>query len=212
MRQMSVILAGTLCTAATVFAQTSVDRAFEPSPRDCADVRWSQKTLDAVPSIAGACQAVEQRNGKSYVKLSGDVQEVASGGRRVIVDFDDGGELAFTPLAHTRLYLDGKRTDFADLRPGTELNFYIPEDRLQAELQPDIKRAFFIVFPLQLNPGERVAGDARAPGQLPRPGSLTRSDSLPATASLWPTVGLAGALLLLLAAGLTLLRRLGAAR
>lgn len=203
----AVFSIATLCLLATAsFAQTSVDRAFEPSPRDCSDVRWSQQTLEAIPRIAGACRAVEQRNGKSYVKLSGKVQDVVTGGRRVIVDFDHGGSLAFTPSPHTKLYLDGERTDFADLRPGTELNFYIPEDRLQAELQPDIQRAFFILLPLEVQPAQRMAADARTPGQLPRPGALTPA-ALPTTASMWPALALIGVSLLLLAVGLTLYSR-----
>lgn len=147
MRLVSTVLATCLCAPATVFAVSSIDRAFEASPRDCTDVHWPQKTLDAIPSIANACRAVEQRSGRYYVKLSGEVREIANGGRRVIVDFEDVGELAFTPSAHTRLYLDGERTDFAELRPGTDLNFYIPEERLQAELQPPISRAFLVVIP-----------------------------------------------------------------
>lgn len=195
-------IAAACLVATTALAQTSVDRAFEPSPRDCADVRWSKQTLESIPRIASACRAVEQRNGKSYVKLSGEVEDVVTGGRRVIVDFDGGGSLAFTPSPHTKLYLDGERTDFADLRPGTELNFYIPEDRLQAELQPDIQRAFFILLPLEVQPAEHMAADARTPRQLPRPGALTPA-TLPTTASMWPAIALAGVSLLLLAVGST---------
>lgn len=147
MRQISAVVAGSLCVAAGVFADTSIDRTFEPSPRDCGDVSWPRNTRDAIPSIAHACQAVEQRNGNYYVKLSGEVQEIANDGGRLIVDFEDVGEMAFTPSAHTRLYLDGQRTEFAQLQPGTDLNFYIPEDRLRAELQPEISRAFLVVFP-----------------------------------------------------------------
>jgi hypothetical protein len=147
MRRISTAMAGCLCATAGALADTSIDRAFEPSPRDCSDDSWPQNTLDAIPSIAHACQAVEQRNGNYYVKLSGKVQKIASDGGRLIVDFEDVGELAFTPSANTRLYLDGQRTEFAELRPGTDLNFYLPEDRLQAELQPEINRAFVVVFP-----------------------------------------------------------------
>lgn len=46
------------------------------------------------------------------------------------------------------LYLDGERTPVSEVRDSLRLNFYIPEDRLQAELQPDPARLAFVIIPL----------------------------------------------------------------
>jgi hypothetical protein len=168
----------------SALAQTSVDRSFEPAPKDCADVRWSQRALDAFPSIADACQSVEQRNGITYVKFEGTVEAVKNGGKRISVDLQGADELTFHPTPRTTLYIDGERTEFADLEDGAKLNFYVPEDRLEAQLQPDPQRVAFVIFPIVI-PGESAV-------------SQQAMAELPATAGLLPTIGLAGALLIIL--------------
>ena len=197
-------------------AQTSIDRAFESSPKSCAEVRWSQQVLDAFPSIGEACQSIEERNGKTYVKLEGEVEEVANGGKRIRVDFKDGSELAFTPTPQTGLYLDGERTNFADLREGTNLNFYIPEDRLQAELQPNPQRFSYIIVPLDMNLAaidaqERTASRTEREAQRDAMTASTANDQdmseLPRTAGPLPFIAAAGAMFLLIGAGASLRRR-----
>lgn len=198
---------GLLCASTPTYAQlspqtqtqsptTSVDRSFDPAPQDCRDVRWSQAALDAFPSIASACQSVEQRNGRTFVKLEGVVESVKDSGKRIRVDFDQGGDLSFRPSQRMALYLDGKRIPFAELDDGMRLNFYIPEDRLQAELQPDPTRIAFVVIPLEM-PVDSATD----------PASLAAMNELPATASIWPLVGAGGVALLLLGSGLTLRRK-----
>jgi len=171
---------------------TSVDRSFDPSPKDCADVRWSQSVLQSFPSIGEACQSVEQRNGITYVKLEGTVEDVKKGGKEIRVDFEDGKELKFHPTPHTSLYMNGQRTEFADVEDGTKLNFYIPEDRLEAQIQPDPERVAFVIFPIVL-PEE------------PAPQRQARAD-LPQTAGFLPTIGAAGLLLIILGFGVRLVR------
>jgi hypothetical protein len=147
----------------SVLAQTSVDRSFEPAPKDCADVRWSQRALDAFPSIADACQAVEERNGITYVKFEGVVEDVKNGGKQVRVDLEGTDELTFRPTPRTKLYIDGQRTEFADLEDGTKLNFYIPEDRLEAHIQPNPERVAFAIFPNR-DPRRVLGGIATSDG------------------------------------------------
>lgn len=192
----------------TTTPATSVDRSFDPSPKDCSDVRWSQAASDVFPSIAEACQGVEQRNGKSYVKLEGIVESVKDEGNRIRVDFEDGEDLTFTPDAQTVLYLDGKRTSFSDVSDGMRLNFYVPEDRLQAELQPDPARVAFIIFPLDL-PTAPIPENQQSVARADRDqSSRTAMSNLPQTASPWPLIGGGGAALLILAAAMTLRRKL----
>lgn len=59
--------------AGTALAQTSIDRSFTTVTKDCDGVRWSDTALQAYPNIASACQGVEERNGRTYVKFSGTV-------------------------------------------------------------------------------------------------------------------------------------------
>ena len=188
-------------------AQTSVDRSFDPSPRQCSDVRWSQAALDAFPSIAEACQGVEQRNGKSYVKLEGVVESVKNEGKRIRVDFEDGEDLTFTPAPQTVLYLDGERTSFSEVNDGMRLNFYVPEDRLQAELQPDPTRIAFVIFPLHL-PTATLPESRQSVARADRAQTDQTAMNLPQTASPWPLMGAGGAALLIFAAGMALRRTL----
>ncbi len=178
---------------------TSIDRSFEASPKDCADVRWSQAVLQSFPSIGSACQAIEQRNGKTYVKLAGSVESVRNGGKQIRVDFKDGGTLTFQPTPQTALYMDGKRTPFASLANGTGLNFYIPEDRLQAEVQPDPNRVAFLIFPIAVRPS-------------PDSSMAMNSRELPRTAGPLPLLALGGGLSLLAGGIATFRRKLTAKR
>jgi hypothetical protein len=127
---------------------------------------------------------VEQRNGITYVKFEGTVEAVKNGGKRISVDLQGADELTFHPTPRTTLYIDGERTEFADLEDGAKLNFYVPEDRLEAQLQPDPQRVAFVIFPIVI-PGESAV-------------SQQAMAELPATAGLLPTIGLAGALLIIL--------------
>jgi hypothetical protein len=201
----------------TAGAQTSIDRSFESSPKSCSEVRWSQQVLNVFPSIGEACQSVEERNGKTYVKLEGEVEEVESGGKRIRVDFEDGSELAFTPTPQTGLYIGGERTDFADLEEGTELNFYIPEDRLQAELQPDPQRLSFVIVPLDIQTQtipSREQATAGADRERQRDAMTANAaagqdmSELPRTAGPLPLLAAAGAFFVLFGAGASLRRRL----
>lgn len=195
-------------TSQTQAPETSVDRSFDPAPKDCADVRWSSAALQAFPSIGAACQAVEERNGRTFVKLEGEVESVKDRGKRIRVDFDDGGELTFTPSQQMTLYLDGERTAFSEVRDGMRLNFYVPEDRLQAELQPDPARVAFIVVPLDMPLDSATAPGAATARTERGSDNLNAMNELPATASIWPWIGSGGAALLILASALTMRRRL----
>jgi hypothetical protein len=205
------LLTAALLAGATVSAQTSVDRSFEPSPRNCADVRWSETVLQAFPSIGEACQAVEQRHGKTYVKLEGTVEEVRDGGKRIQVDFKDGSVLTFTPTRRTMLYMDGERTEFEDLQRGTELNFYIPEDRLQAELKPDPNRLAFVIVPIEITPAPFPSRN-QSVARTERDAQRSAAAELPETAGPLPLMGLGGLVLLITGATITIVRKTRARR
>ena len=121
------------CMASAALAQTSVDRSFKLTSKDCDGVQWSQETLQAYPKIGSACQAVETRNGKNFVKFEGKVLRNVDNGKQLTVDFRGGNTVTLTPPADTNLYVNGKRTPVSQLERGTDLKFYIAEDRLAAQ-------------------------------------------------------------------------------
>ena len=135
------------CSAAGAAEQRTVERSFAPSPKSCSEVQWSATSLRAFPHIANGCQDVERRNGKSFAKFVGTVQDVRDG-KRIAVELPGGEELAFRPTPNTMLYVDSRRMRFGEIQEGTKLPFYIPEDRFRAELQPDPKRLAFVVVPI----------------------------------------------------------------
>lgn len=181
--------------AAAATAQTSVDRSFEAVSKDCIGIQWSERALMTYPTIASACQGVEERNGKTYVKFQGTVARNVNRGEQLVVNFKDGGEVTLTPPPETHLYVDGQRTPVAELERGDELNFYIAEDRLAAQFpqtaEPEVRTARLVIVPIVVReePVERTAA------------------TLPATASAWPLLGLGGILTLSLGGLVTLYRR-----
>ena len=120
-----------VCASAAT-AQTSVDKSFTAVSKDCSGIQWSQRALTMYPTIGSACQSVEERNGKTFVKFQGTLKKNVNRGEQLVVNFKDGGDVTLTPPPETSFYVDGKKTKVADLQRGSELNFYIAEDRLAA--------------------------------------------------------------------------------
>jgi hypothetical protein len=183
-----------LAGATLVNAQTSVDKSFTATSNNCSGIQWSESALERYPTIASACQGVEERNGKKYVKFQGKLKSNQQGGERIVVDFKDGGEMTLTPPPETNVYIDGRRTPVAKLKRGDELNFYIAEDRLAAQFpETETATARFVAVPI-------VAAEEPEQEQM--------AAALPATASWLPMLGLGGLLGLMFASLLTLFRHL----
>ena len=191
---MSITTIGTLSAvcliacASAASAQSSKDRSFTAVSDNCDSVTWSEQAVATYPRIASACQGVEQRNGKRYVKFSGTVKRSENHGQRLTINFKDGGEVTLTPPAETQLYIKGKKTPIADLARGDELNFYIAEDRLAAQFpETEEVSARFVIVPIVIHE-QRLA-------------------ALPSTAGPLPLLALAGTLTLGLGGLLSLYRR-----
>ena len=181
-----------IACASAASAQSSTDRSFTAVSDNCDSVTWSERAVATYPTIASACQGVEQRNGKRYVKFSGTVKRSENKGQRLVVNFKDGGEVTLTPPAETNLYVNGKKTPVADLARGDELNFYIAEDRLAAQFpETETQSARLVIVPI-------VVRDTAPSQQLA---------SLPSTAGPLPLLALAGTLSLGLGGLLSLYRR-----
>jgi LPXTG-motif cell wall-anchored protein len=177
-----------IACASAATAQTSVDRSFTAVSNNCDSITWSERAVATYPTIASACQGVEERNGKKYVKFQGTVKSNQNRGQRLVVNFKDGGEVTLTPPPETRLYVNGKKTPVSDLARGDQLNFYIAEDRLAAQFpETEGASARFVLVPIVIREQQLA--------------------SLPSTAGPLPLLALVGALSLGLGGLLSLYRR-----
>ena len=184
-----------LAAAAGVNAQTSsVDKAFTANGTNCLEIVWSQETLARAPKIGSACQEVVQKDGKTYVRFDGEVKKVSKGGTEVVMAMKGGNTITLNPPEGRSVYIAGKKTPVKSLRPGDTLTFYIPEDRLTADVM-ETPTSPMEEIPIAEPSFESVA--------------MTSTDySMPKTASNWPLLALFGAMALGLAATLRTRRSL----
>jgi hypothetical protein len=181
-------------SAFAVSAQTSVDKSFTTASETCEGVQWSDRAVQMYPTIAEACQSVEVRSGKTYVKFEGEVKKNVDRGKQLVVRFKDGGDMTLTPPAETKMYIDGRLTPVADLKSGDDLTFYIAEDRLAAQFpETNAVTTRYAVVPITQS----------QPAEEPR----EQMAALPHTAGFLPLLGLAGCLSFGLAVGMRLLRK-----
>lgn len=195
MRGPSLLLGGMALSlmTATALGQSSIDRSFTTVSKDCGGIRWSDEAVKKYPGIASACQAVEEREGKTYVKFQGEVERNINRGEQLAVKFKDGETLTLTPPPNTQLYVNGRKTAVRDLRRGDELNFYVPEDRFVAQI-PEENPTQYVVVPIVYR-------------EVVREPAPEQAASLPHTAGDVPLFALGGVMLLGLGAGLTVLRK-----
>jgi hypothetical protein len=180
-----------IACASAATAQTSVDKSFTAVSKDCSGIQWSDRALATYPTIASACQGVEERNGKTFVKFQGTLKRNVNRGEQLVVNFKDGGEVTLTPPPETSLYVNGKKTKVAELERGSDLNFYIAEDRLAAQFpETEVQTARLVVVPIVVRDQEPE-----------------RMASLPSTAGPLPLLALGGMLTLGFGGLLTLYRR-----
>ncbi len=196
MRRPILVLGGAAISlmAATALAQTSVDRSFTTTAKNCEGVNWSAEALKTYPSIASACQGVEERDGKTYVKFSGRIERNINRGEQLAINFKGGDTMTLTPPANTQLFVNGKKTPVADLQRGDPLNFYVPEDRFVAQVaQDDTPQTQYVIVPIVYR-------------EVIREPAPQQAASLPHTAGDVPLFALGGFMLLGMGAGLTIVR------
>jgi LPXTG-motif cell wall-anchored protein len=200
MRTRILLLGGLVASVAALSAsaQTSVDRSFTTVSKDCNGVQWTAAALRAHPKLPLACQGVEERDGKTFVRLEGTVDKNINKGEQVAVKFKDAGSdaITLTPKPDAYVYIDGKKTAVGDLKRGDKLTFYISEDRLAAQF-PDETNTQYVVVPVVVR--EQVAA-------APMEEEPEQTAALPATGSDLPLLVLSGVMLLGLGAGLTVRR------
>jgi hypothetical protein len=205
MRFSGIVCAGLVaaCAVGPASAQTSVDRTFKASSQDCRDVQWSADILRDYPGIDGACQRVEQREGRTFVKFQGTVEAVSNDGRELKVDFKDGKTLTLAPTSTTVLYVGGVETPVSQLYRGAKLNFYVPEDRLTAQFFADDSGAKSVEIPIV-----REESAAHEPVLAQSEDRRVAARELPATAGGLPLIGWSAVLLILIGTGVTVVRML----
>lgn len=185
-------------------AQTSVDRTFKAEGENCRDVEWSKEILRDYPGIGAACQSVEHRAGKTYVKFQGTVKEIINNGQQVRIDFRQGDTLTLAPPPNAVLYVDGRETPMSQLRRGAQLNFYVPEDQLTAHFFAGDRAATSVAVPIVSEP--IVAREQSHPAMETRERQAVAARELPATGSSLPLVAWSAVMLIAAGSGMTLYR------
>jgi LPXTG-motif cell wall-anchored protein len=190
MRTRTLIAAGLILSLATAAASAQTkDRSFTVKSKDCSGVQWSAEALETYPRIADACQAVEEKDGKTYVKFQAKVERNIDQGDKLEMKFKDGGTMTVNPPQNLALYIDGRKTPLSALKRGDSLTFRVPEDHFTAQFTD-----------------EETQQVAEAPIMRVVYEEQRVSQALPETASQAPWLALAGGILLSLGAGLTVRR------
>ncbi len=152
----------------------------------CDDIEWSAVITDTYPEIDRACNAVMEKNGEVFARVSIEVQRVRNNVLTFRVlnnDGSSGGSFTQNMGTEWRASVGGEELRARDLMRGQRLNVYLPGDRwaviMEDEDGPDMADAVPV---------------APAP-------------ELPTTASQWPLVGALGAGLLMLGAAFSVMRQ-----
>lgn len=151
----------------------------------CEDIEWSSAVTDQYPSIADACNAVMEKNGQMFARVSVELQRVRGNNLTFKVlnrDGTSGGSYTQNVGNSWRAQISGRSYRARDLSRGQRLNVYLPPDRWaiihEDEDGPDMEDAM----------------------------ELAAAPMLPSTASNLPLVGAIGAGFLMLGAAFTLMR------
>jgi hypothetical protein len=169
-----------------VVALTVGQSAIAQDELSCSDIEWSSTVTDEYPSIAGACDAVVEKNGKLFARIEVQVQRAR--GRNLtfrILNNDGSSGGSYTQSLETswRAKIGGRNYRASELSRGQKLNVYMPADRWAVIHMDD--------------DGPDIA-DA-----VP----LVAAPALPETASPLPLIGMLGGLFVLLGTGLGAIRR-----
>ena len=120
---MAVALSSGSLLAATAVESTTVT---------CADLNWSAEVLAANPDIGMSCQAVYEKNGSLFAKVSIEVIRVRGNRmtfRPLHTDGTKGDSRSIQLDSAWRAEIGGRSYRASDLMRGQQLNVYIPEDR-----------------------------------------------------------------------------------
>ena len=117
MRNVSLLLLAAIA-ASSVFAAPL--QAQSAKAASCDDVQWRDSRIQK------SCVAVVERNGKTYVKLSGKVSKKDKDFITVLLD-NSKEELLWAPDLGETVSIDGKEVPPMSVAIGQPLRFYVPE-------------------------------------------------------------------------------------
>jgi len=171
------LISVTLLSAATAGAQ-------EVSALTCDDFRPTPEAIERFPNLAGACEAIIERDGELYGLFRVEVRRV-SGNRLRLHLPATGKTFNVRPDVSQRVIMNGRKVRPRELGAGDEFQIYLP---ISEFAKPDIDTVAFVTE------DDFIVVVA-----------IEEVDALPTTASPWPTVAFTG--LLLLGTGYLLRRR-----
>jgi hypothetical protein len=192
----------------------------------CREVDWHRDMLRDYPWVADACHEAIEVDGQKWARFEAEFQQLNRDGT-IDSNFrnDRGrslGSVSLKPALDQRVMLDGRPTQFSELRRGQVLNFYAPEGEFSFTTEPgsseqiqvaqrrdDQREADRLAQQREADRLARQREDERAGRELAQADRTrtTRPDTLPATAGPLPILALGGLLSLLGGISLTMRRR-----
>jgi hypothetical protein len=123
-----LLILAALLTTATAGAQ-------EVSALTCDDFRPTPEALERFPNLAGACEAIIERDGELYGLFRADVRRVR--GNNVTLHLPATGKtFVVRPDASHRVIADGQKTRARNLSRGQEIRIYLPVSEFA---KPDVE-------------------------------------------------------------------------
>ena len=130
----------TLIAAGIIATATSASAQITSSSVSCADVNYNSSITEKFPEINDACVEVVEYNGELFTRVDAKLRDSKISGRyRTQIKLNDG---SLGPTHHVKksanvgAWVDGKRVNFADLRPNTDISVYLPHDRFEVLADP----------------------------------------------------------------------------
>jgi hypothetical protein len=117
-----------ICTA--ILAVPSIATAADAS--GCDSVNISQDVMTKFPKIRSVCQTVKTKEGGIYILFIGEVTEATKSDVTVRIKDRDGKDAADLKLgfaAGQQIKVQGKEMNFADLKKGDKLDFWIEHSK-----------------------------------------------------------------------------------
>jgi len=143
-----------LVTALALPLSITTALAAEPMASDhkipCSEVKYSSEFLAKYPDAPAACLEGIEKDGKRYAKFTARVF-LNSADRTTVELLNVRGDplttFSFKGAPDAHVLVDGKKTNFADLRKGEKITFYVSADRLTASELPGATEDSWAVLP-----------------------------------------------------------------